>query len=117
MLLTDQLTLMRSQAEDMMPDTCDILSVTNTSDSQGGIVQTWGTASASVKCRLDAQGGGDALSAGRITDFRGYILTVPYATTVTEANRVLHGGVTYAVTSVDLDKSWPVTRRAKLERV
>jgi hypothetical protein len=100
-----------------VPDTCTTLVPTNSVDSEGNYTQMWGTVSASVACRLDAMGGGDRMTGGAITDYRTYILTVPYDTTLAETYRIVHGGVTYAVTSTNADNSWPIVRRAIVERI
>lgn len=110
-----ELSAMREALETLLPDTCNILSVTEASDGAGGVTQTWGTASASVACRVDYQSGMESIHGGAVQPYSRHILTVPYDTTVTEQNKVEHGGNTYHVTSVDQDKSWPVVLRVVLE--
>ena len=116
MLSNAELTQMRADIADLMPDTCNILTVTRLPDGQGGVTDTWGTATASVACRLDAYRGKEAMSGDALQAFNTYVLTVPHDTTITTASRVEHESVTYNVTSVDEYKSWPITRRAILER-
>jgi hypothetical protein len=116
-LSSKQLAQMRSVLAVLLPDICAILSPTNGVDAEGNYTQSWGTVSASTACRLDAQGGGDRMTGGAIVDYRTYILTVPYDTTLNETYRILHGGVTYAVTSTNADNSWPIVRRAIVERI
>lgn len=118
MLSTDQLNYMRDMLEELMPDTGNILSASYSSNGQGGMLETWGTATAGQKCRLDAipLKGGEAAAGGAIQPFKSYILTLPYDATITEANRFEFGVYTFAVKSVDLAKSWAATRRAMLER-
>ena len=116
MLSTEQLAYIRDTLEQLMPDTCNILSVSYSSNGQGGLLETWGTATAN--CRLDAipLKGGETAAGGAIQPFKSYILTLPYDTTITEANRIEIGVYTFAVKSVDPAKSWAATRRAMLER-
>ena len=41
-LTARELAQMRADIEDLFPDTCDILSVAYTSDSEGGFAEAWG---------------------------------------------------------------------------
>jgi len=116
-LTTAELTQMRADIGDLLPDTCNILSVTQASDSQGGYTETWGTATASVSCRLDKRSGREAVSAGAVRTFGTWVLTLPHNTTITAAYRVEHGSVTYSVVHVDSDKSWIASVRAELEQI
>jgi len=111
-----ELTSMRATLAELMPDSCAILSVTNTPDGQGGQTQTWGTVTASVQCRLDPFRGKEVMVGDARQPFNGYVLTLPHDTTITAANRVILGTSTYNVTSVDLNKSWAITRRAYVEK-
>lgn len=115
---TAEIASMRTDLEAVaLPDTCNILSVTQTADGQGGFTDAWGTASASVACRLDQKTGMEAQAGGAIQPFSSWVLSVPQATTLTTDHRVEHGGQTYNVISVDDDGSWQVVKRAQLERV
>jgi head-tail adaptor len=111
----NELADMRAAVLDLLPDTCNILSVTETPDGAGGMTQTWGTASAGVACRLDYQTGMETIAGGALRAYSRYILTVPYDASVTELNKIEHGTKTYNVSSVDDDKSWPIVRRVVLE--
>ena len=107
-LFTDaDLTWMRATVEETMPDTCNILSVTQTSDGQGGFTETWGTATANVACRVDAQVRSDSDTVVGESErvYNRYIVTVPHDTTVTEENRIEANGFTMSVDSVDDVKS------------
>lgn len=106
----------RADIAQLLPDTCNILSVSQTPDGQGGVNQTWGTASAAVACRLDPSRGRDQLIGGAVRPFYGFILTVPYDTTLTTAQRIEANSETFAVVSVDAGKSWAGSKRALLER-
>lgn len=117
MLPNDELTQLRADLLTTLPDTCAILSVTRTPDGEGGITETWGTASASVPCRLDFQTGRKVLTGGALEPFSGYVLTLPYSATCTDANRVLHNGITYAVQPGNLQGSLIAVKRYKVERV
>ena len=118
-MLTDaELDGIRAAIEELLPDTCNILSVTHASDGQGGMNDTWGTATASAACRLDqAKPGGETVFGAMIQPFHGYVLTLAHDTTITTSNRVACNGQTFNVVSVDLAKSWDGSRRAYLERL
>ena len=117
--LTDaELESMRGAIEELLPDTCNILSVTQASDGQGGMIDTWGTATAGAACRLDqARPGTEAIFSASVQPFHGYVLTVAHDTTITTGNRVACNSQTFNVVSVDLAKSWDGSRRAYLERI
>ena len=112
----------RSDLEDAtLPDTCNLLTPTNTPDGMGGLTTTWGTATVGVACRLDRNPTQmrysiEAMSGGAIQAYQRLNLTLPQGTTITELYRVEHGGVTYNVTSVNAG-SWLACVRAEVERV
>ena len=116
--LTDaELTQMRADVADVaLPDTCDVLSLTQVSDGQGGFADTWGAATASVACRLDYRGGIESVAGGAVRPFTGWYLTIPYDTSLTTANRIYHGTISYNVIEVDANKSWSLFLYARLER-
>ena len=116
-LTAEELSQMRDDIEYLMPDTCDILSLTRTSDGMGSWVETWGTASASVACRIDFTSGKEALASDAEQIYTRAMLSVPYDTTITQANRVEWGDLIFNVVSVNLGQSWNVVRRAVLEQV
>jgi len=101
----------------LLPDTCNILSGTNVIDAMGGGSVTWGTARAHMACRIDAMSGREILAAGEIEPFHTYVMTLPNSATITSDNRIEHGGYTYEVKSVTLDRSWSWCKRAIVERV
>jgi hypothetical protein len=122
MLTGNDLESMRDAIAQLLPARCDILTVTRTSDGQGGQVDTWGTATANVACRLDYAGGKPGQSMERVFGnalqaYTGWILSLPHDTTVTETNRIQIGGVVYNVTMVDTGKSWNAVKRCSLEEV
>jgi SPP1 family predicted phage head-tail adaptor len=117
-MLTDgELSFMRKSVEQLLPDTCNILSLTNTPDGQGGQTQTWGTASANVTCRLDVTESREMNAAGAIQTFTTYKLSMPYDTTIAAANRVEVNGETYTVIGVNNGQSWKAVTRVTLELV
>jgi head-tail adaptor len=118
MLPTSQeLTRLRSDLENsLLSDTCSILTGTATSDGMGGYTTAYGTTYSGVKCRLDPLSGQEALAAGMVAPFNGYILTLTNSAVVTTDSKIAHGNYTYNVKSVDPDKSWSACVRVVTER-
>ncbi len=117
-LTSAELAAMRTDIANLLPDTCNLLSLTLTSDGQGGHTEAWGTATASVSCRLDAAGRPFEGQAGtRQEEFGPWVLSVPQGTSITAQQRVECNGSTFNVTSVDNEKSWVAVIRAQLELV
>ena len=116
MLPAAELAQLREDLQNTLPDTCNILSLTRTSDSQGGWSETWGTASSSVSCRVDFIGGKEAISSDALKPFSQAIITLPQSTTITAQNRIEHGSNTYTVQAVNLG-SWLGVKRASVELI
>lgn len=122
MLSSRELEFMREAIEDLLPDTCDILQVTETPDGFGGVTQTWGTAvsGTAVPCRLDIinrTSDRESIAGAGIKAFQETILSLPYDAQITVTNRVQHNGTIYNVHSVNTGQSWIAVKRAALERV
>lgn len=116
MLPSDELSDLQAAIEATLPDTCALLTATYASDGQGGFVETWGTATASIACRLDAMGGRKSIAGEAIQPYSKFVLTLPHDATITTAYRVRHNSIDYNVTSVS-DGSLLACKRAILERV
>lgn len=120
MLTSRELSEMRSVIGNLLPDTCNILSVTYVSDGMGGETQTWGTAGTSA-CRLDMRvntiAGREMEVGAAWQSFASYILSIPYDTSISTENRVEHSGTTYAVKSASNGQSWSAVKRIELEKV
>jgi hypothetical protein len=114
------LAAMREAIGELLPDTAQVITITLTPNGQGGHTETRGTASA-VACRLDfglgLQAGREQMSGGGLQPFASYTLSLPYDTVINTNNQVLHGGVTYAVVSVNTNQSWIAVRRVGLEKI
>ena len=116
-LTARELAQMRADIEDLMPDTCDILSVAYTSDGEGGMAETWGTALANVACRIDYRSGSEKVTGGAIQSYSKAVLSVPYNTALTTKHRVKLDDYVWAVLSLNDGQSWQAVKRAELERV
>ena len=116
-LTVKELAQMREDIEDLMPDVCSILSVAYTSDGEGGMAETWGTATANVACRIDYRSGSEKMTGGAIQSYSKAVLSLPYTTTISTKNRIQIDSYVWAVLSINDKQSWDVIRRAELERV
>jgi len=108
---------MRSVVSAQLPDTCHLLTETQTANGQGGFTSTWGTATYNVACRLDSYRGSEKIVGDRTRDYHSFVLTLPYDTTITTDYRVEIGTATYAVTSEDTGKSWTLCKRLFVELI
>lgn len=111
-----ELAIMRETIELLLPDTCVICTITNTPDGEGGITQSRATTTADVPCRLDVMQGREQVTGGAIQPYIAYKLSLPYDTTVSQANIIEHDSVDYHVKSVNLSQSWGAVVRVDLER-
>jgi hypothetical protein len=112
-----ELNAMREAIDDLFPDTCSILSVTQVSDGAGGLTDSWGTLSTAI-CRLDfSSPGREAQSNASYVPFKSGMVSMPYDTTITTSHRVLIGSETYDVKGVNLNQSWIGVKRVSVERV
>lgn len=116
-LTSAELTVMRDALETLLPDTAAILAVTQVSDGQGGLIDTWGTATASVACRVDSVKAQETTTGGAVRPYHSYVITFPYDVTIAEENRVVVGSDTFNVTSEDEPKSWDIVRRVYAEKI
>jgi hypothetical protein len=114
---TAMLAAMREAIGQLLPDTCSILTVTETPDGQGGVSQTWATAYSNVPCRLDIKTRQEPLIGDSLQTFRGYMLSMPYDTVIAFGDRVTIDGTTYAVMSVNDGQSWQAVKRVTVEAV
>ena len=112
-----QLAYMRDQLLDTLPDTGTVLSVTRTSDGQGGYTQTW-AGSTTYDCRLDYVSATKLQAGGGYIPFETVVLTLPYNAVITTANRFATEDHQYSVKAVKgTDRSWNISVRAELEEV
>ena len=109
-----EIAQIRADIDDLLPDTGYILSLTQTVDGAGGLVDTWGTAG-TADCRVDYLKGHEALTSGAIVPFQKAIISMAYDETITPAYRVEIGGVTFSVEAVNVGQSWIGTKRVTAE--
>lgn len=114
---TSMLAAMRAAINTLLPDTCHICSVTNSSDGEGGVTVVRGTVGTSIACRLDVVQGREQVTGGAIQPYVSYKLSLPYDATVLPTYIIEHSGVSYAVKSVNRNQSWKAVVRVDLERL
>ena len=113
-----ELADMQSAIEDLLPDTCNILSKTRTSNGQGGYTHTYGTVTAGVACRFDRIPADEKVTADAIQPYSRFMLTLPHDATITSASLVESGGLTYNVVSgPNTGVSWLGCKRCVVEKV
>ena len=116
MLPANELTAIQTELNRTLPDLCNITAGTRTPDGMGGWVDSWGTVGSSVPCRLDFLGGSEKVNSGALMPYTRAIVTLPQTVSITEQNRIEHGGNTYTVQAVNLG-SWLGVKRASVEKV
>ena len=117
MLTANDLTAMREAVAGLFPDTCNLLTLTYTRDGYGGQVETWGTISVNIPCRLDILSGSKAVAAGVLAFFNTYVFSMPYDTVIDALMRVEHNGNTYSINSINEDVSWSIVKRVSVAGV
>ena len=66
-ITSDMLATMRDIiTSNLLPDTCNVVSITNTPDGEGGVTQTRGTIGTAIACRLDVLQGREQVTGGAV---------------------------------------------------
>lgn len=118
MLSASELEFMRSSINQLMPDTCNILSVTRSSDGMGGWSDAWGTATANVSCRVDYRSSGrENITGGALLPYQMTTVSMPYDVTVTTEHRLEIGSNVFSIQSVNTGQSWKAVTRCTCELV
>jgi hypothetical protein len=115
-LSSKDLAYMRSSIEELLPDTCNIMSSSGTADGMGGYTDSWGTAYASVACRLDTLNGNYRDANSGIITYQKLVFTLPQSTAIVSGHRIIYSGNTYNVSSVKVG-SWLGCKRAEVELI
>lgn len=108
-------TQLRGAAWLALSDTGYHLSLSGTTDSGGGEIQTWGTAG-TFDCRIDPLAGGEATVANQVSDRSTHLLTLPPQTSITHNDRFKVNGDTYEITAVR-SRTAELTRQVELVEV
>lgn len=116
-LETSMLASMREAIRSLLPDLCDILTVSRIPDGMGGEVETWVTTGSRIPFRLDMSSGSEMTSGGALQPVTRYKGSLPYDAEISPSDRISHNGHIYAVTSINDDQSWSAVVRVDLERI
>ena len=117
-LSTAELNSIREAIDDLFPDECNILTLTQVSDGAGGVEDSWGTTTTAAICRLDFPSPGkEAMANASLTPFKRGIVSMPYDTTVAVANRLEINSLTYNIVGVNTNQSWIGVKRLVVEQV
>lgn len=109
-----ELASMRNAVDNVLPSSCIIYRLSESSDSQGGMIQTY-TAVGTADCRLAAKQGTERMLAQQVAATGAFVLTVPYDTSIAASDRVSVGGKGYRVTFVDNVKEWRAAIRCDVD--
>lgn len=116
-----ELAQIRADIASLLPDTCNILGITRTSDGAGGWTETAGTVTGgtAVPCRIDfAKGyGKEQISSAALMPYQSGVVSLAWDKTITVANQIQFGTTVYNVTGVNTDQSWKGVTRCSVERV
>ena len=110
MLPAGELARLRDDMLYTMLDTCAILSVTRVNDGFGGVVESWGTTSTDVPCRMDQKTGMERTAAGGVQWFSQDVMSIPTSYTVTTAMRVQFNSTNYNILSINEGSGLAVMR-------
>ena len=123
-LTVSELTDIRADIADLMPDTCTIRQIAYANDAIGAPARSFSDRATGVSCRLDPVDSITLTGKEIVSSKKNYIitegmfvLTLPHDTTIEETDRVLHSGITYEVVHVDDDKSWQASVRCVLKTI
>lgn len=119
LLLTDaEIEWMRDTVQQVaLPGTCAILSLTQTSDGQGGYTDTWTAGTLGIACRIDPSTSREQLSGAAIQPFSRFTVTLPYDTGVSQINRLQIDSTQYNILGIDAVRSWDMCIRLEVEKV
>ena len=121
-LTITELADIRSDINQLLPETCTIQYVTETSDSIGYPARSYTNRGTAISCRLDPVANVGLMGHEAISAMRNYLitenmwmLTLKHDQTIASTDHVIIGSTTYEVRFVDGAKSWKGSTRAVLE--
>ena len=117
MLTANELTYMRAEAEQAMPDSVHIQRQSRVADGQGGFTIDWNSVYQNIPARLTSKGGSESTALDREDVRVDFVLTVAYDQSIETSDRVVHSSGTYEVQAVDDGKSWAVATRCQMRRL
>ena len=117
-LTAKELTQLRADAVDLLPDTCEIKRPTST-NTDGYTAPTWATVNASANCRLDPENSQDNTDvlADREGAISRYILTLEWNEDIQDGDIVVIDDTTYQVTQIHEAHSKRMVRRVRVSQI
>ena len=114
-----ELSQLRADQADYMPDTCDILRGTAVVNAIGEPALAWGTVAGTVACRLRPTGLQSDVNAigGQLQTYHSWNLYIAQAGTLLPGDRVVISGGTYEVVQSWEEESWPSAVKADVRRL
>lgn len=112
---TAMMASMREAIKELLPDTCDIYSVTEEPDGMGGTLESLSQTGSHIPFRLDVLSGTVAVAGGGAQPYTSYKGSLPWDTEVEVFDRIVHLGSTYKVTGTNEAQSWQAVCRVDLE--
>lgn len=120
-MITDgELTQLRSDVLETLLTTCTILRASATVDGNYLPGESWGTAAAGVRCRLDPytnRQDSAGLVGGREANRSYFQLTLPWDADVDDGDRIAIDSATYELVLLHATHSGRVVKRATLAKV
>ena len=118
-LSTLELSQMRHDQDDYLPDTCTIQVPTEVRTSDGGFTVSYANTYTSVACRLSAMRSdqGEQVEGEQLSAMTRWILTIAHDQTIAVDYRVVHDSTTYEVAHVEDTHSHRTARRVYLRRL
>ncbi len=114
LLSAADLVYLRTEAEKLLPDTCDIVERQLASDGQGGFTEAWAPSYQDVPCRLAESSGREKAVGNREAGDSSWVLTLAHDQAIGRDDRVYIGGRTYEVVFVNEGRSHDTVRRVQL---
>lgn len=115
MLSAEELASMRDDIETALPDTAILSGGTVIADGAGGGTVDF-AAFGTVSARIAPIGGGEGPEiADRLADESTHMLTLPFDTDLSEADRVTVASTVYEVTLVRERGAWEISRRVEVK--
>lgn len=114
-----EVSSMRAEADNFLPDTCTVQFATIGQDAMGGPAVTYPSEATGVACRMDEPKTGAAetavdLAVGSVVS---RIMHLKYDQAISAKDRVVYNSLTYEVIEVLEAASWLITRRIIVTRV
>ena len=117
LLQSNDLAYLRTESRTAMPDSVTIQRKTLVSDQQGGFTEGWADVYQNIQGRVSVSSGSESVSEGRQDVKVDATLTLAYDQSIEQSDRVLHGGQTYEIVSVDAGKTWALAQRCQMRQL